>query len=260
MNDAAATAPMLLETRDGPTVVLTLNNPRRRNALAMRLREALIVAFERIEADRTIRAVVLTGASGTFCAGGDISGMNVTNLADGLERFRITHRLVRLLVKSSKPIIAAVEGFAVGAGLSVALCCDTVVAAEDARFGAGFGRIGLIADMALNHTLPARIGMGRARQVLLYGEQMDAAAAERIGLIDHVVPKGAALDVALQRARAFADAAPLPLALTKSLLAEGLDAALDRERELQSMLFMTTDHAEGRDAFLAKRKPAFKGK
>ena len=258
MNDVAAPPP-LIEARDGPTVVLTLNYPQRRNALSMRLREALIAAFERIEGDRAIRAVVLTGAGGTFCAGGDISGMNVTNLADGLERFRITHQLVRMMIKCGKPVVAAVEGYAVGAGLSIALCCDTVVAAEDARFGAGFGRIGLIADMALNHTLPARIGMGRARQVLLYGEQMDAAAAERIGLIDHVVPKGAALDAALQRARAFADAAPLPLALTKGLLAEGLDAALDRERELQSMLFMTADHAEGRDAFLAKRRPVFKG-
>ena len=163
------------------------------------------------------------------------------------------------MIRCGKPIVAAVEGFAVGAGLSLALCCDTIVAADDARFGAGFGRIGLIADLALNHTLPARIGTGRARQVLLYGEQMAAARGERIGLIDHVVPKGAALDFALQRARAFAEAAPLPVALTKGLLAEGLDQALERERELQSMLFLTADHAEGRDAFLAKRKPMFKG-
>jgi enoyl-CoA hydratase/carnithine racemase len=258
MNDVSA-APMLTEARDGATVVLTLNNPQRRNALAMPLREGLIAAFERIEADRAIRAVVLTGAGGTFCAGGDITAMNVATLADGLERFRITHRLVRLMIRNSKPIVAAVEGFAVGAGLSLALCCDTVVAAEDARFGAGFGRIGLIADLALNHTLPARIGAGRARQILLYGEQMDAATAERIGLVDHRVPKGDALDFSLRRAAVFADAAPLPIALTKGLLADGLDAALERERELQSMLFMTADHAEGRDAFLAKRKPVFKG-
>jgi len=259
MNDASQAAPTLTEEHEGANVVLTLNNPQRRNALAMPVREGLIAAFERIEADRGIRAVVLTGAGGTFCAGGDITAMNVTTLADGLERFRITHRLVRLMIRCGKPIVAAVEGFAVGAGLSLALCCDTVVAADDARFGAGFGRIGLIADLALNHTLPARIGTGRARQVLLYGEQMDAARGKRIGLIDHVVPKGAALDFALQRARAFADAAPLPIALTKGLLAEGLDQALERERELQSMLFLTADHAEGRDAFLAKRKPVFKG-
>jgi 2-(1,2-epoxy-1,2-dihydrophenyl)acetyl-CoA isomerase len=259
MNDGAAAVPTLIEQRDGTTIVLTLNNPQRRNALAMPLREGLIAAFERIEADRTICAVVLTGAGGTFCAGGDITAMNVKGLADGLERFRITHRLVRLMIRCGKPIVAAVEGYAVGAGLSLALCCDTIVAAEDARFGAGFGRIGLIADLALNHTLPARIGTGRARQVLLYGEQMDAATGERFGLIDHVVPKGGALDLALRRAKTFADAAPLPVALTKGLLADGLDLALERERELQSMLFLTADHAEGREAFLAKRRPVFKG-
>ena len=137
MNDGAAAVPTLIEQRDGTTIVLTLNNPQRRNALAMPLREGLIAAFERIETDRTIRAVVLTGAGGTFCAGGDITAMNVKGLADGLERFRITHRLVRLMIRCGKPIVAAVEGYAVGAGLSLALCCDTIVAAEDSRFGAG---------------------------------------------------------------------------------------------------------------------------
>lgn len=247
------------ETRDGATLVLTLNNPARRNALSMPLRTALIDAFERAEADREVRAVVLTGAGGTFSAGGDISGMNVTDLAQGRERFRVTHRMVKLIVHCAKPVIAAVEGFAVGAGLSLALCCDTVVAAEGARFAAPFGRLGLIADCGLNHTLPARIGAGRARQMLLYGEQMDAVTAERIGLVDHVVADGGTLDLALQRARALAGNAPLALALTKALLAEGLDAALDRERDMQSTLFLTQDHAEGRDAFLAKRRPVFRG-
>jgi 2-(1,2-epoxy-1,2-dihydrophenyl)acetyl-CoA isomerase len=160
MNDSSATAPMLTEERDGTTIVLTLNNPQRRNALAMPLREGLIAAFESIETDRAIRAVVLTGAGGTFCAGGDITAMNVKTLADGLERFRVTHRLVRLMIRCGKPIVAAVEGYAVGAGLSLALCCDTIVAADDSRFGAGFGRIGLIADLALNHTLPGAHRLG----------------------------------------------------------------------------------------------------
>jgi enoyl-CoA hydratase/carnithine racemase len=153
-----------------------------------------------------------------------------------------------------------VEGYAVGAGLSLALCCDTIVAAEDSRFAAGFGRIGLIADLGLNHTLPQRIGMGRARQILLYGEQIDAGTAARIGLIDHVVAPGSALAFARDRARVLETAAPLPIALTKRLLAEGLDAALAQERDLQSTLFLTEDHREGREAFLAKRKPVFKGR
>jgi 2-(1,2-epoxy-1,2-dihydrophenyl)acetyl-CoA isomerase len=256
--DAAAS--VLLAERDGATLVLTLNYIERRNALSMTLRAALAEAFDKAEGDASIRAIVLSGAGGHFCAGGDISGMNVADLAAGRERFRVTHQLVKLMVHGAKPIIAAVEGYAVGAGLSLALCCDTIVAARDARFGAGFGRIGLIADLGLNHTLPQRIGMGRARQMLLYGEQVDAAAAERIGLVDHVVATGSALGFARDRARLFADAAPLPLALTKRLLAEGLDSALEQERDLQSTLFLTEDHREGRDAFLTKRRPVFRGR
>lgn len=250
---------MLQESRDGTTLILTLDYPARRNALAIEMRRRLVEALERAEADRELRAIVLTGAGGTFCAGGDISGMNVTDLASGRERFRLSHTLVRLMIKHAKPIIAAVEGYCVGAGLSVALCCDTVVAAEDARFAAGFGRVGLIADLGLLHTLPARVGQGRARQILLHGEQMDAATAERIGLVDAVVPKGDTLAAALERAARFAEAAPLPLALTKSFLAQGLDAALDWEREAQSTLFLSADHAEGKAAFLGKRAPRFSG-
>jgi len=250
---------MLTESREGATAVLTLDYPERRNALAMPMRQRLVDALEAIEADRDLRAVVITGAGGTFSAGGDISGMNVTDLAAGRERFRMTHRLVRLLIKGSKPVIAAVEGWCVGAGLSIAMCCDTVVAASDARFAAGFGKIGLIADLGLLHTLPARIGLGRARQVFLYGEQIGAERAEGIGMIDHVVPPGTALEAALARAALFATAAPLPVAMTKQYLAVGLDAALEWERDTQSTLFLTADHAEGKAAFLGKRAPSFDG-
>ena len=223
------------------------------------MRQQLVDALERIEMDPGLRAVVITGAGGTFCAGGDISGMDAADLAAGRERFRLSHRLVRLLIKSGKPVLAAVEGWCVGAGLSLAMCCDTVVAAADAKFGAGFGKVGLIADLGLLHTLPARIGQGRARQVFLYGDTMDTDYAERIGMVDRTAAPGDALPAALHRARRFADAAPLPIALTKQHLAAGLDAALDWEREVQSALFLTIDHAEGKAAFLAKRPPSFRG-
>ena len=251
---------MLIETTDGPTAILTLDHPARRNALAMPMRRAVIDAMERIEADPALRAVVITGAEGNFSAGGDISTMDAADLAAGRERFRVTHRMVRLLIKSSKPVIAAVEGYAVGAGLSVALCCDTIVAADDAQFAAGFGRVGLVADLGMLHTLPLRVGQGRARQILLYGERLAADEALRIGLIDHVVPAGAALDAALARARLFHAMAPLPVAMTKQYLAAGLDAALEWERDTQSALFLTADHTEGKAAFLAKRSPAFTGR
>jgi len=250
---------MLTEHHDGPTTVLTLNYPERRNALAIPMRRSLVEALERIEADPALRAIVITGVGGTFCAGGDISGMDVADLAAGRERFRLTHQLVRLLIKGSKPVVAAVEGWCVGAGLSLAMCCDTVIAARDARFAAGFGKIGLIADLGLLHTLPARIGQGRARQMLLYGDPMDAARAEQVGLVDELVEPGGALDAATARARRFADAAPLPVALTRQWLAAGLDAALDWEREAQSSLFLTADHTEGKAAFLQKRSPRFSG-
>ena len=139
------------------------------------------------------------------------------------------------------------------------MCCDTVIAAQDARFATGFGKIGLIADLGLLHTLPARIGQGRARQMLLYGETMDAPRAEAIGLVDGLAPTGASLETALARAGHFSDAAPLPAALTRQWLAAGLDAALDWEREAQSALFLTADHAEGKAAFLQKRVPSFRG-
>jgi len=250
---------MLTESREGTTAILTLDYPERRNALGMPMRQRLVDALEAIEADRELRAVVITGAGGTFSAGGDISGMNVTDLAAGRERFRMTHRLVRLLIKGSKPVIAAVEGWCVGAGLSLAMCCDTVVAASDARFAAGFGKIGLVADLGLLHTLPARIGQGRARQVFLYGEQISAERAEGIGMIDYVVPSGTTLEAALARAALFTAAAPLPVAMTKQYLAAGLDAALEWERDTQSTLFLTADHAEGKAAFLGKRAPSFNG-
>ncbi len=250
---------MIREDRDGATAILTLDVPARRNALSMALRAALIEAIERAEADPAIRAVVLTGSGGNFSAGADIGDMNATDFAAGRDRFRISHRLVQLVISGKKPFIAAVEGWAVGAGLGLALCCDSIVAAEDARFMAGFGKIGLVPDFALLHTLPRRVGEGRARQFFLYGEPVDAPTAERIGLIDAMVPAGSALDRAIRRAALFTDAAPLPVTMTKSYFAHGLDEALEWERNTQSTLFLTADHAEGKAAFLEKRAAKFSG-
>jgi enoyl-CoA hydratase/carnithine racemase len=251
---------ILLETHEDATAVLTLNNPARRNALGVPLRAALVDALERLESDATVRAIVLTGAGGNFSSGGDISGMDSTDLAAGRERFRLTHRLVRMMIKSSKPLIAAVEGWAAGAGVGLALCCDTIVASAEARFVLSFGKVGLIPDFGSLHTLPLRVGQGRARQMMLYGEAVGAAAALEMGLLDQIAPPGTALAAAVDRARLFAGTAPLPVGLTKQYLANGLDAALDWERDMQSALFLTADHAEGKAAFLAKRAPVFTGK
>jgi enoyl-CoA hydratase/carnithine racemase len=244
----------------GGVLTLTLDYPARRNALAMPLREALHGILDAAQGDDAVRAIVLTGGGGTFCSGGDISGMNVTDAETGRERMRRTHRIIRLMVGGRVPIVAAVEGWCVGAGLSLACACDTIVAAEDARFMAGFGKVGLIADLGLPFTLPARIGAGRAKQMFLYGTHVEAAKAEAIGLVDEVVPRGLALAAATERARFLATQAALPIALTKRFLAEGLDRALEDERHFQTLCFLTEDHAEGKAAFLGKRDPVFGGR
>lgn len=251
---------MLREIRDGAIAILTLDQPARRNALALPMRESLLAAIDRIEGDAAIRAVVLTGAAGNFSAGGDISGMSADSFAAGRARFRLTQRVVHAFIASSKPIVAAVEGWCVGAGMGMALCCDTVVAGAGARFMAGFGKIGLVPDFGLLHTLPRRVGEGRAKQIFLHPEPMDAQTAHGIGLVDRVVADGTALETAKAVAATLAASAPLPIALTKSWFAQGLDDALEWERNIQSGIFTTEDHAEGKAAFLAKRAPNFTGR
>lgn len=251
-----ATEPVLV-SRDGAIATLTLNWPERRNALSVAMRHRLADAFEDIEADRTVRAVVLTGTGEHFCAGGDLTGMHVESVAEGRERMRHAHRLIRLMVHARFPIVAAVEGWCAGAGISLACASDHVVAGAEAKFLASFGKVGLLPDLGLLHTLPARVGQARAREMLLFAETLDATRAEAIGLVDRVVPAGSALKVARERAEVLASLAPLTLALTKAVLAEGLDQALAREQDLQSALYLTPDHAEGKAAFLGKRPPRF---
>lgn len=260
MSEAAAETEMRVrEERDGAVLVLTLDYPRRRNALAPRLRADLLRILDRVEGDPEIRALVITGAGEHFCSGGDLSGMDVRSPLQGRERLRAAHQLIRLMVGGSTPVVAAVEGWCAGAGLSLACACDTIVASEAAHFMAAFGKAGLMADLGLPHTLPQRVGPARARQILLYGEPLDAAEAQRIGLVDQVAPKGGTLEAAKARARLLADQAPTAIALTKQILATGLDRALDEERHYQSLLFLTDDHEEGKAAFFGKRAPVFKG-
>lgn len=250
-------AARVLEARDGGVLTLSMDYPARRNALNVALREQMFTILEAAQGDDGVRAIVLTGTGGTFCSGGDISGMDVTDAEQGRERMRRTHRMIRLMIGGRIPIVAAVEGWCVGAGLSMACACDTIVAAEDARFGAGFGRVGLMADLGLPWSLPNRVGPAKAKQMLLYPDQVAGTEAGRIGLVDHVVPKGEALAKAQEIAGFLARQAPLPIALTKRMLAEGLDAALERERDWQTMCFLSADHAEGRAAFMEKRSPVF---
>lgn len=255
-------APVLAES-DGAVRIIRLNYPEKRNALSLELRAALLAAVENALADGTVRALVLTGNGGSFCAGGDISSMQGVTGVGGRERLAGLHRLARLLAAGPKPVVAAVEGYAYGAGMSLALLCDQVVAARDAKFCCSFGKVGLMPDMAALWTVPQRVGAGWARRLLMLADEIDGDTAGRIGLADQVTEPGGALAAALELAQRFAAMAPLPVGYAKAVLARGpqpLDSLLAQEADSQALLFTSEDFAEGRDAFLAKRRPVFSGR
>ncbi len=248
----------LIEERSQDVAVLTIDQPERRNALSSAVKQRLAEAMDRLETDATVRAIVITGAGGNFSSGGDLAEMGTPTLAEARERFIESHRLVRAIVRSSKVVIAAVEGWAVGAGMSLALVCDTVVAAEDARFSAGFGKVGLIGDLGIAYSLARRVGEARAKQILLYAQTIGAEEAERIGLIDDVAARGNALAGAIDMAQRVRSVAPLSIGATKAMLVGDLDMVLDREREIQASLLTSQDFLEGKLAFREKRAPNFR--
>lgn len=245
----------------GVVTVITLADPQRRNAISLEMRRTLARALVDAEESDSCRVVVLTGAGGNFSAGGDLASMT-SERAGALDRLHAIGDVIRLVVHGTKPVVAAVDGFAYGAGLSLAAACDAVVASRDARFGCAFSGVGLTADAALHWSLPARIGAGRARLMIMSGRPLGAARAEAWGLVDEVVD-GPSLDAAVALAEELATRAPLSLAATKQILASpdaGLDDVLAREAAAQVSLLATADFAEGREAFFAKRRPRFRGR
>ena len=240
---------------------IAINRPDKRNAMNAEVRRALMAAFETALEDDSVRAIVLTGNGGTFCAGGDIDTMAGLDAPAGRARMKANHRIVRLLAEAEKPVVAAVEGYAVGAGAGLALLADTIVMAEGATIGFPFFKVGLIPDYALLFTLPRRVGEARAKQILLYARNYDAKAALAAGLADEIAAKGQAEARARACATELAAMPPHAFALAKRQLWLGpasLDAALEMEAMGQSLSFGTDEHAEGRAAFAEKRAPKFR--
>ncbi len=254
---------LCVATSYGATRLIWLNQSKRRNALSPPLREMLTTELSAAMADGSVRAIVISGVGGCFCAGGDISTMKDISAIAGRNRMEHASALMRNIVEGTKPVIAAVEGWAIGAGLSLAAACDLVVTGRDAKFSLPFGKLGLIPDLGSLFTLPARIGMGKTKWMLMTRRLIDAEQAEDWGLVEEVVDTGDALDHAMTLAAEVAEGAPLTNAYGKQLLARqplGFSEFLAAEADAQAILFTTDDFAEGAEAFFDKRPAKFTGR
>ena len=249
------------ELDDGVRVI-ALNKPEQRNALDLQVRVIFAEQVEAAAADPGVRAIVLTGNGGCFCAGGDTASMGRRGETESRPRLESAQRVVQAVFRAPQPVLAAVEGFAVGLGLGLALACDRVVAARDARFLTGFSRLGLTGDGGIYWSLPRRVGPARARQLLLLGADVRGEEALALGLVDVLAEPGAALTEALRDAQKLAAGPPLALAAIKALtydLPVTAEAALAAEIEANVRMFDTADFDEGLAAMREKRPPRFLG-
>lgn len=247
---------------------LTLNRPDRLNSFTVAMHGEVSEALERIEADSSLRTLLITGAGRGFCAGQDLSdravapGSAPVDLGESVERFY--NPLIRRLVALPMPVVCAVNGVAAGAGANIALACDIVVAAKSAKFIQSFAKIGLVPDSGGSWVLPRLVGQARALGMALTAEPIKAETAAEWGLIWKAVDDDSLAATADALVLQFATAPTAGLAATKKLIRESwlnsLDAELELQRDEMRRLGGTHDYQEGVSAFLAKREPAFLGR
>jgi 2-(1,2-epoxy-1,2-dihydrophenyl)acetyl-CoA isomerase len=245
---------------------ITLNRPDARNALDLTMRRELLAALDEVEAASDVRVVILTGAGGHFCAGGDVKTMRERRhtAAEGRARVESLNRLVLRLVDFPRPTIAMVDGFAVGAGCNLALGCDLIVASDRARFGEVFAKIGLVPDGGGTWLLSRLVGLGRAKELIFTAVVIDAARAREIGLVNQVVPAADLERSTRALAERIAAGPPAVLRMAKHLVnraaTSDLAAALDGEASAQAIAITGEDHQEGLRAFFDKRSARFTGR
>ncbi len=258
----------LYEVQDG-VASITLNRPEALNAITLEIYAQLRDLFEELRYDEAVRVVTITGAGRAFCAGGDvhkiIGAMLDRDMQAHLEFCRMTGHLVRNMRLLPKPIVAAVNGIAAGAGAVIALASDFRILSESAKFAFLFSRVGLTgADMGSGFLLPRIVGQGRATELLMLGDDVDAATAERIGLANRVVAPDALLPTARELAVRLATGPTYANGMTKLMVNNewtlDINTALEAEAQAQALLMMGEDHRAFYEAFREKRKPEFRGK
>lgn len=251
--------PLLTQIR-GAVLVITLNRPQAKNAATLRMAELMAQALDRYEADDSLRAAVLTGAGGTFCAGMDLKAFvrGEGPRVEGRGFLALTER------PPSKPLIAAVEGHALAGGFETMLACDLVVAGRGARFGLPEVKRGLVAAAGGLMKLPRLTHRAVAMEMILTGDSYDAEFGLANGFVNRVVEDGQALDAALELAERIATNGPLALRASKRVIAESpewpLREQFQRQREIVEPVFSSEDAEEGAKAFAEKRRPVWQGR
>jgi enoyl-CoA hydratase len=252
------------ETRDGIAIV-TVNRPDKLNALNDATMAELDAAFAAIAADDAVRGVILTGAGEkAFVAGADIAELSQQSPVQGSDRSRRGQSVLDRIETLGKPVIAAVNGFALGGGCELAMACHVRIASENARMGTPEVKLGIMCGYAGTQRLPRLVGRGRALEMLLTGEMVDAQEAYRIGLVNRVVPKDALMAEAEALLRKMLANGPVSLRFTIEAVAAGLEMPFPEAQRHEATLFglicTTADMQEGTKAFLEKRPARFQGK